>query len=107
MNRIKLLRQRRNMSQAELAEQSGLSQPFISRLERGESEVTSENLRAIADALGVSVSELYPEEAGLQEPHRRLWRLVERVPPEHRALAADLLENFLKALRSKPPGDQK
>jgi transcriptional regulator with XRE-family HTH domain len=62
--RVKKIRTELRMSQAELAKKSGLSQPTISGLERGESQ-TSGSIARIADALGVSALWL---ETGMGSP---------------------------------------
>lgn len=51
-------------SQAALARRTGIAQSTIGRLVRGETNVSSANLRTLADALGVAVDTLYmpPEE---------------------------------------------
>ncbi len=53
------LRRRAKLTQAELAEASGVAQQTVSRLERGEArEPTYATVRALADALGVSSDKL-------------------------------------------------
>ena len=47
-----------NLSQAKLAERSGISQGYLSSLERGEKQPTLPVLKKLAAALGISVSEL-------------------------------------------------
>lgn len=98
VDQLKKLRQDAGLTQGQLAEKSGLSQSFISRLERGETEITSENLRAIADALGKPVSRLYPPTSA----QGRLWAAVEKMPPGTEDRAAELLETLLAAIQ-KPP----
>lgn len=56
---LKALRDRRGISQGELAKLTGISQQSLSRLENGR-DLTSKNLPKIASALGVSVSDLDP-----------------------------------------------
>jgi transcriptional regulator with XRE-family HTH domain len=101
MNRIRELRRRAGLTQGQLAEMSGLSQPFISRLERGKTDVTSENLRAIADVLMVPMSSVVPPGSQLS----RLLQVVDRVPASHADQAAMLLETFLEAV--KPPDPER
>lgn len=55
---IALLRKRNNITQARLAECLGVWQTNISRIERGQSDVSVEMAIRIADLLGVSVNEL-------------------------------------------------
>ena len=46
-------------SQEYLAELSGLHRTFIGRVERGETNITLENIRKIAAGLGISLAELF------------------------------------------------
>jgi len=57
--RIRLLREERGMKLKELADQTGLSDAFLSRLERGQVSSSVANLIQIADALDIGVSELF------------------------------------------------
>jgi transcriptional regulator with XRE-family HTH domain len=50
-----------------VAERSGLSESFLSQVERGRSNASIASLRRIADALGVSVSDLF-EPSGPPRP---------------------------------------
>lgn len=54
-SRIAELRRERGMSQAQLAEATGLKQPNIARIEAGKYSTTLDLLTTIADALGVKV----------------------------------------------------
>lgn len=56
--RIKLIRNKRGISQAELAERVGCSAPFISYVESGLKSMSLETFIYIANALGVSADEL-------------------------------------------------
>jgi transcriptional regulator with XRE-family HTH domain len=57
--RIRSLRQNRGLSQERLAELAGVHRTYLSSLERGERNVSLDNIYAIADALGVSPAELF------------------------------------------------
>lgn len=59
---IRSRRQSAGLSQLALAERTGLSQTWISRLEQGGANPTFETLSRIADALEINVSELLIEE---------------------------------------------
>jgi transcriptional regulator with XRE-family HTH domain len=62
----RILRQRRRaaaLSQTELAERAGLSQTWISRLERGEENPTLSTLEALARGFGVTLPELLATDA--------------------------------------------
>ncbi len=51
--RLRALRERAGLSQAELARRSGVPQPTISRLEAGAGAVRLEHLALLAAALGI------------------------------------------------------
>lgn len=56
--RVRELRQAAGMSQEGLADASGLHRTYISSLERGQRNVSLDNIHALARALGVSPSAL-------------------------------------------------
>jgi DNA-binding XRE family transcriptional regulator len=58
--RIRALRERAVLTQAELAAKSGLPQSHISRLENGQHSPSRVTLERLASALGVPVSDLDP-----------------------------------------------
>jgi len=57
--RMKTIRQKKKMSQEELAFESGLHRTYISDIERGARNVSVVNIEKIAKALGVSVKDLF------------------------------------------------
>lgn len=59
-NRLKEFREKKKMSQEELAEISGISRTTISDLENGKKEVTTNvTLEKLANALGKKVSTIF------------------------------------------------
>ncbi len=63
--KIKEFRERLNMSQEELAERSGISRATISMLENDSAkEALTSTLRALASALGTTVTDLFFAEDG-------------------------------------------
>lgn len=57
-NAIREIREDRQISQEKLAEESGLHRTYISSLECGHRNITLSNINKIANALGVSMTEL-------------------------------------------------
>lgn len=57
--RIRELRKERGLSQEDLAELCGLDRTYISGIERGLRNVALRNIEALAQALGVSLSDLF------------------------------------------------
>lgn len=60
-DKIKKIRESKDLTQEMLAEQAHLSWSFISRIERGKSHPRPASLKRIADALGVQVGDFYDE----------------------------------------------
>ncbi len=58
MNRIKEIREQRGMMQKELAEQAGISRPFLHDLENNHRGARQETYQRIAEVLKVSVDDL-------------------------------------------------
>ena len=57
--RIKAIRQKKNLSQEELAEKIDIAVTNMGKIERGESFVTSTTLEKLSNALEVKVHELF------------------------------------------------
>jgi len=103
--RLKKLRGERGLSQASLAEKSGLQPAAISHFETGQRAPSFENLRKLSDALNVSVDYLLgriDEEKhgqGLAASPRaqQLFRHAEKLTDE----GFDALEMMAKALMYK------
>ncbi len=62
MNRLKEIREGKGMSKVALSKASGISRQRITQLEKDDlPSVNSKTLRALADALGVPITELLLE----------------------------------------------
>ena len=57
--KIRIEQQKQQLSQEKLAELANLNRNFIGMIERGETNVTVKNVENIANALEVSVQELF------------------------------------------------
>jgi transcriptional regulator with XRE-family HTH domain len=57
--RVRELRQSKGLSQEELAFKAGMHRTYLGGIERGERNPALKNIAAIADALGVSLSDLF------------------------------------------------
>ena len=60
--RIRKLRKEKDISQEELAHQAGLHRTYIGMIERAEKNITLLNIEKIANALGVTVKQIFEEE---------------------------------------------
>jgi transcriptional regulator with XRE-family HTH domain len=65
--RLQALRRYRRATLREIAQRSGLSESFLSQVERGRSSASIASLRRIAEALGVSMADLF-EPDGMPGP---------------------------------------
>lgn len=58
MNKLKEARKAAGLTQVELSRKTGLSQPDISSIERGDRDPTASTLRKLADALGCKIDDI-------------------------------------------------
>jgi transcriptional regulator with XRE-family HTH domain len=73
--RLRAIRRSRRCTLRTVATRSGLSESFLSQVERGQSSASIASLRRIADALGVSIADLFEVDA---VPGPRVLRRDER-----------------------------
>jgi len=57
--RVRELRLARGLSQEELAFKTGIHRPYLGGIERGQHNPSLKNVNAVAEALGVTLSELF------------------------------------------------
>ncbi|MEK6646305.1 MAG: helix-turn-helix transcriptional regulator [Candidatus Firestonebacteria bacterium] len=78
-NRIKCLRTEQNLTQEKLSEKSNLHNSYIGLIERGAKGPSLETLQKIADALNVSLVDLFVEESkwkSKDRKHRELFNVI-------------------------------
>jgi transcriptional regulator with XRE-family HTH domain len=73
--RLRAIRVARRQTLREVAERAGLSESFLSQVERGRASASIASLRRIADGLGISMADLF-QPAGPTQP--RVLRREER-----------------------------
>ena len=61
-NPVRVWRKHRGMTQEALAQEAGISKPYLSQIETGKRTGTAEVLVAIADALGITVDDVMPRD---------------------------------------------
>jgi transcriptional regulator with XRE-family HTH domain len=76
--RIRLIRQQKNISQNELAKAAGINVKSLSRYELGSSVPPANALKAIADALGVSADALLSDDIS-QIKDKELFKKFEAI----------------------------
>lgn len=95
MENLRAIRKAKKMSQEELAEASGVSQGAISKIERGEMNITLETIMQIAKALDVHPVQLFP----LPELQRRALDAIQAIDPARQDAALTVLEAMVSQQR--------
>lgn len=102
-------RVKRGWSQEQLAEKIGFSQAAVSRVESGETPATAKFANALAEAFDMGPTIVYSA-AGLLPPvseedewAARIYRRLERMPPQYR----DIAETLIDALYQKEQSEKK
>ena len=70
--KIKYLREQKNLNQLDFAKKLGVSQGFISKIEKDKGGATDTTKKIIADFFEVSVGELFYDEDKTKEPNNEL-----------------------------------
>jgi transcriptional regulator with XRE-family HTH domain len=99
---IRQQRERANLSLRRLAERAGISNPYLSQIERGLRKPSAEILKSIARALSIQAESMYAR-AGLLEEGTKpptVVRAVEEDPhlnPRQRQVLLDLYRTLLES----------
>ncbi len=97
--RIKTVRQRRALTQDQLAEQVGLSPKYISGIERGVENPTMEILLRVAKALGVEPYDLFlfgESEESEEALRKGIEKMVREADREKLQLYFDVMRKILE-----------
>ncbi|GHV12254.1 hypothetical protein FACS189491_04900 [Spirochaetia bacterium] len=92
---IKILRARRGLSQADLAEKADMSITFLSTIERGIRFLQPDMMAKIANALGVEVSQLFVTNLESGEGCELLNHLIEDISKNVNLAMADVFKRYL------------
>jgi transcriptional regulator with XRE-family HTH domain len=97
--RVRLLRLQRRLTQEDLAHEAGLDSKYLSEFERGNENISIENLAKLARALGTGLPGLLRDDARRPPPAptldplaRRAVELVRSVNSRRRRLMLRLME---------------
>jgi transcriptional regulator with XRE-family HTH domain len=102
---IRSQREIARMSVRKLADVAGVSNPYLSQIERGIRRPSADILQQLAEALRISVESLYVR-AGILQPSRTheptVTEAIERDPvlsPEQKQALVNVYESFVNAAR--------
>ena len=104
---LRTAREQKGLSQAELATKAGLQPSAVSHFETGRRAPSFENLRALADALGVTTDYLIgrQEGAGAAGPvAEQMFRHLSKMSAADQETLAAMAK--LLAAKNKPPKDE-
>ena len=88
--RIIALREQCGLTQNGLAERAGVSQTHLRRVELGQADITIGHLQLLCDAMGISMSEFFKEEANSDE----LAVAISKLSPKQKVLLLAVLESL-------------
>lgn len=94
---IKRLRENRNMSQADLAFEAGISIPFLSDIERGNKWPSPETVAKIATALNIELFQLFS--SGLrqnEETEMFISKIIDEITVAQNLATKAVCEKYLK-----------
>ena len=96
------LREQRNWSQTDLAENSGVSRVMIGKYERGEAVPSIEAAKKIADAFDVSLDYLVGIGINSKFDKRTLKRLqeLEDLDEEKKKILLDLIDTYIRDFKA-------
>lgn len=99
-SRIRFLRHQAGLSQEKLAAKASLHVTYVSGVERGEYNISLENITKLAKALDVSVAELFSGEKAPATPSEpeRLRRDIARLLRQQPAARLRTILNVVKEL---------
>ncbi len=101
---MRQVRTDKGMSQADLAQRAGLQPSAVSHFESGRRAPSFDNLRALADALGVSTDHLLGRETkpGVAGPvAARLFRKAQQMNQRDLEMLAEIADSMVKRKRSE------
>ncbi len=92
---VRLGRAKRGMTRRQLAEDSATSERYLAQIESGAGNPTIIVLRAVAEALDVSITELLPSARGQPAAFSQILDLLGRVPAAELPSIAEMIERRL------------
>jgi len=92
--RIRFTRQQQKLAQNELAQKASISTKSLSRYELGTSIPSAENLKAIANALGVSADYLLDDEQ-IQIKDKELFKKFELIQQMEEGETKKMIKKFI------------
>ncbi len=96
--RIRILRKLNNQKLLNISQLTGLSQPFISEIERGIKAPSIETLEKICTALGITLAEFFTdtqEQNRLPPEARQIINKLDKLTPRQLKILNDVLDEWI------------
>lgn len=95
--RIRELRKRSGMTITELAHRVGISQPYLSQIERDDKSCPHDVLQRICDELGITLVEFFSEDGKeMSSFARRVLDMLQKLRPSQQEFIATMIEELSK-----------
>lgn len=95
--RLRALRLEAGLTQLQLAERTGVTNEFMSRIENGSGMPSLDTLGRLADALALRPAALLPSDEAAPGPTTRLLGIMERLNEDDQRLVVALAEQVARA----------
>ena len=91
--RIAIYRKSIHMTQSALSEKLGISDSYVSQIERGSAKISLPRLAQISDILGIDIALLLTDKATLSPypVNTEIFEIIKDWPAEYKSFLADLL----------------
>lgn len=97
-NKLYIIRKQRGLTQAQVAEASGLSDRTYADIERGSVNMRIESVLKICEALGITPNDIFVERSDLIDGDASIIERLDSLSPKHRETALRLFEVYLNSL---------
>ena len=99
-NKLLDIRKKKGMTQAEVAEKSGLSDRTYADIERGSVNMRTETVLRICKALHITPDEILTEDnISISAKQEELWQQLNECSPKDKETALNLLAVYLQSLK--------
>jgi len=108
---IRQQRERANLSLRRLAENAGISNPYLSQIERGIRKPSAEILKSLSRALEISANSLYTKAGLIDEelPHRTVFEAIDaddKLDGDQKRVLLDMYKALVRSNGSVAPKKQ-
>ncbi|MBQ3228692.1 MAG: helix-turn-helix transcriptional regulator [Clostridia bacterium] len=97
-NKLYAIRKQKGLTQAQVAEEAGLSDRTYADIERGSVNMRIESVLRICEALGITPNDIFVEDQIIVPIGATLAERVDLLPEKNRETAKQLLEVYLNSL---------